>query len=83
MLAAPAQAEALRVVVWQKAPRMPARFKTAAQVGRFKRMQREFDQAILDLGLASPVAIQQHNSIVSSAQSIRLIDFDQAQAASI
>lgn len=75
-----AQAEALRQVVWQKAPRMPLRFKTAAQVARFKRQQREFDQALLDMALVRPVVIQQRNSLVLSRGAIRLIDFDQAHA---
>ncbi len=77
----PNQAERLRRAVWQKAPRMPAHFKTAVQVARFKRAQREFDQVLLDLSLASPQAVQQRNSVVSQRQVIRLIDFDQAHAA--
>ena len=77
----PTQAERLRQLVWQKAPQMPAHFKSAAQVARFKRAQREFDQVLLDLGLASPHAIQQRNSVVPSRRIIRLIDFDQAHAA--
>jgi hypothetical protein len=60
---------------------MPARFKTPAQVARFKRSQREFDQVVLDLQLATPVAIQNRNSLVSSRQAVRLIDFDRAHAA--
>jgi hypothetical protein len=76
-----AQAETLRAVAWQKAPRMPLRFQTAAQVARFKRQQREFDQALLDMALASPLVIQQRNSVVPSRRAIRLIDFDQAHAA--
>jgi hypothetical protein len=76
-------AETLRHVVWQKAPQMPMRFKTAAQVARFKRQQREFDQALLDMALASPQAIQQRNSIVPSRRGIRLIDFDEAHAAAV
>lgn len=79
----PTQAKTLRQVVWQKAPRMPARFKTAAQVARFKRQQREFDQALLDMALASPRAIQQHNSLVPSRRTIRLIDFDRAHATAV
>jgi hypothetical protein len=59
---------------------MPSRFKTPAQVARFKRAQREFDQVLLDLELASPRAIQARNSIVPSRQAIR-IDFDRAHAA--
>src|SRR6185437_14589528 len=47
--AIPAQAAALRTVVWRMAPKMPARFNTSAQVSRFKRSQREFDQVVLDL----------------------------------
>ncbi len=79
----PIQAERLRQLVWQKAPRMPALFKTAAQVARFKRSQREFDQVLLDLALASPQAIQQRNSVVSPRRVIRMIDFDQAHATAV
>ncbi len=78
--AMPAQAEALRSLVWRMAPRMPARFKTPAQVARFKRVQREFDQVILDLQLATPAAIQNRNSLVPSRDAVRLIDFDRAHA---
>jgi hypothetical protein len=79
-VAEPAEAENLRPIVWAMAPRMPARFKSAAQVARFKREQREFDQILLDLQLASPVIIQQRNSVIPPHQTIRLIDFDQAHA---
>jgi hypothetical protein len=75
----PAQPEDLCEVIWRKAPWMPARFKTAAQVARFKRAQREFDQVLLDLELATPRAIQERNSIVPSRQGIRLVDFDRAR----
>ena len=76
----PSQTERLRQLVWQKAPRMPAFFKTAAQVARFKRAQREFDQVLLDLALASPQAIQQRNSIASPRLAVRMINFDLAHA---
>lgn len=76
----PIQAERLRQLVWQKAPQMPALFKTAAQVARFKRAQREFDQVVLDLALASPQAIQQRNSIASPRRAVRMINFDLAHA---
>jgi hypothetical protein len=79
----PIQTERLRQLVWQKAPRMPAHFRTSAQVARFKRAQREFDQVLLDLALASPQAIQQRNSIAPPRRPIRIIDFDQAHAATI
>jgi hypothetical protein len=77
----PRQAEALRTVAQQLAPRMPARFGTAAQVGRFKRAQREFDQVVLDLNLASPESVQARNSLVPSREAVRMIDFDSAHAA--
>jgi L-alanine-DL-glutamate epimerase-like enolase superfamily enzyme len=80
--ATPAKAQALRAVAWLEMPRMPMRFKTPAKVARFKRAQREFDRVILDLGLANPVSIQDRNSIVSSSQAIKLIDFDRSHAAS-
>jgi hypothetical protein len=76
----PAQLQRLRQAVWEKVPQMPAHFKTVAEVARFKRAQREFDQVLLDLALASPQAIQQRNSVVSPRRTIRLIDFDQAHA---
>jgi hypothetical protein len=77
----PIQAERLRQLVWQKAPQMPALFKTAAQVARFKRAQREFDQVLLDLALASPQAIQQRNSVAPARRAVRMINFDLAHAA--
>ena len=76
----PTQVERLRQTVWQKAPRMPVQFKTAAQVARFKRAQREFDQVLLDLALASPQAIQQRNSIASPRRAVRMVNFDLAHA---
>lgn len=79
----PGSAERLRQTIWQKAPRMPAHFRTAAQVARFKRAQREFDQVLLDLALASPQTIQQRNSFAPPRRPIRIIDFDQAHAATV
>lgn len=71
----------LRDAVWSKAPRMPAHFKSAAQVERFKRAQREFDRVVLDLDLARPSEIQVRNSIVSREQPIRVLEFDQVHGA--
>ena len=70
----------LRRVIWDEAPAMPARFKTAAQVARFKRSQREFDRVVQDLNLASAQEVQHSNSI-AAAHSVKLIDFDRAHAA--
>ena len=78
----PIHTERLRRTIWQKAPQMPAHFKTAAQVARFKRAQREFDQVLLDLALASPQAIQQRNSIASPQRAVRMVNFDLAHATS-
>jgi len=77
----PLLAKHLRQTVWAKAPRMPVHFKSAAQVSRFKRAQREFDQVLLDLAIANPQAIQQRNSVVSPRRVIRMINFDQAHVA--
>lgn len=77
----PEQADALQRLVWTKAPAMPARFKTAAQVSRFKRAQREFDEVVLDLQLATPAALQERNALAHARSAVRLIDFDQAHAA--
>lgn len=64
-LTEPSIADRVRSVVSHKAPQMPLRFKTPAQVARFKRAQRDFDQVLLDLAIASPQAIQERNSIAS------------------
>jgi hypothetical protein len=77
----PTRAKTLRSIVSRLSPRMPARFQTAAQVARFKRAQREFDQVLLDLRLASPATVQARNSFVPPHQNIRVLDFDQAHAA--
>ena len=79
-LADPQCAELLRQTVWAKAPRMPASFKTAAQVARFKRAQREFDQVLLDLALTSPQTVQQRNSVAPSRPLVRMVDFQRAHA---
>src|SRR5262245_42552204 len=57
-VAASPHKEALRTAVWRLAPQMPVRFKTAAQLARFKRAQREFDQVVLDLQIAVPEEVQ-------------------------
>jgi hypothetical protein len=80
---APAHARALRSVVWQMTPRIPARLKTAAQLARFKRAQREFDQVLLDLQIASPGEIQARNSIVQTDYPIRILNFATAHLPSV
>lgn len=78
----PARARELQEAVWRLAPRMPRRFKTAAQLARFKRSQREFDQVVLDLQLATPADVQARNSIVAPGQRVQLLNFDRAHASS-
>lgn len=82
-VADPAQAQVLRAVVWQMAPQLPTQFKTAAQLARFKRAQREFDAVVLDLQLAAPDEVQARNSLVPRRSAIRLVNFDQAHAPTV
>lgn len=77
----PLQAKSVQQAVWGKAPKIPARFKNPAHVARFKRAQREFDQVLLDVGLATPQVVQQRNSVAASNPPVRMIDFDRAHAA--
>ena len=77
----PSLAELLRSEVWNLAPRIPAKIRTPAQLSRFKREQREFDQVILDLNLAAPMEIEARNSIARPDQPIRLVGFENARAA--
>ena len=53
---------------------------TAAQLARFKRSQREFDQVLLDLQLATPDAVQARNSIVSPHGKIRIVELERHHA---
>ncbi|MBS0630321.1 MAG: hypothetical protein JSS11_00275 [Verrucomicrobia bacterium] len=76
----PAEQARLRPVVWSLAPRPPDRLRTAAQVRRFKREQRDFDRVLMDLQLAAPSEIQARNSLVRSDQPVRMIDFARAHA---
>ena len=71
----PEQAVALRKAVRSAAPELPAQFRTAAQLARFKRQQRVFDRLLLELGLDEPWAIQQRNSVIPSAGSaVRILE---------
>lgn len=70
------EAKTLRQIVLNHAPRPPKRFKSAAEVARFKRAQREFDQVLRDLNLATPADIQRRNSLTQTRP--RLLDFDRA-----
>ena len=78
----PLRAELLRTEVWNLAPRFPSKLRTRAQVSRFKREQREFDQVVLDLNLAAPKEIEARNSIAHPDHPIRLIGFEYAHASS-
>ena len=66
-------AEALKRTVFGYAPRMPAEFKTPAQVARFKRQQRDFDEVLRELHLVSPADVQQRNSLLSRSVKPRLV----------
>jgi hypothetical protein len=76
----PRIAAEVRRVVEERAPRLPSRFTTPAEVARFKREQRAFDQVLIDLALANPIDVQQRNSLVRSRESLRLVDFHLAHA---
>lgn len=79
----PQHAAALQSVVWQLAPRVPARLKTPARLSRFKCAQREFDQVWLDPQIASPAEVQARNSIAQANRPVQLLNFEHAQAAPV
>ena len=78
----PTQREWLRTVIMRFTPPMPDHFATAAQLARFKRTQREFDQILLDLSLASPQAVQARNSVVAPHCKIRIPELERNHARS-
>ncbi len=71
----PLKATAVRESIWACAPEMPARFKSPAHVARFKRSQREFDQVVQELNLATPATVQQRNSLVPTRTKVRVLAF--------
>ena len=71
----PEYVEALREAVWSDAPRMPTRFRTAAELARFRRRLREFDELVLELQLEEPSTIQARNSAIPSPCEIRVLEF--------
>lgn len=77
----PTKATAVRKSIWACAPKMPARFKSAAHVSRFKRAQREFDTIVQELNLAAPATVQKRNSLVPSRRDVQVLAF--ADAASL
>ncbi|MET0262311.1 MAG: hypothetical protein ABW223_05395 [Rariglobus sp.] len=77
----PAKAIAVHKSVWACAPKIPARFKSAAHVSRFKRAQREFDTLVQELNLTTPATVQQRNSLVPARRDVQVLAF--ADAASV
>jgi hypothetical protein len=71
----PAKTSALRKCILAFAPDMPARFKSPAQVARFKRAQREFDVVVQELKIKTPADVQEHNSLVKSARGVQVLAF--------
>ena len=76
----PAQGPQLRAAVMRFRPEPQERFASAAQLARFKRAQREFDDVLLAMQLASPGALQSRNSIVASHCKIRILELEQNHA---
>jgi len=76
----PALARRMRRIAEQLAPSVPPSFRSAAQVARFKRAQREHDQLMLELGLTKPKDVQTKNSLTKSRQTIRILNFATAHA---
>lgn len=66
-------ARRLHKVVLAHAPTPPENFETSAQVSRFKREQRQFDELVKRLHLVSPVELQERNSLVSNHTLVRLV----------
>jgi hypothetical protein len=66
-------ARRLHRVALAHAPTPPENFKTSAQVSRFKREQRQFDELLQRLQLVDPTELQERNSLVSNGTRIRLV----------
>ena len=72
----------LSSIVMQFCPKPSQSFVTAAQLARFKRSQREFDQVLLDLNLVSSDVMESTNSIVSPNCKLRVLELERSNASS-
>lgn len=72
----------LSSIVMRFAPKPPRIFATSAQLARFKRSQREFDQVLLDLDLVTNDGMEAMNSIVSPKCKLRVLELEQKYAGS-
>ena len=72
----------LRSIVMRFSQKPPRIFATAAQLARFKRSQREFDQVLLDLNLVSNEGMESLNSIVSPNCKLRVFELERSNATS-
>lgn len=76
----PALARRLQSMAERLAPTVPKNFRSAAQVARFKRAQRDHDHLLLELELTKPEDVQAKNSLTKSRQSVRILNFATAHA---
>lgn len=76
----PAARNWLLPLVIRFSPKAPEKFASPAQVSRYKRSQRELDQLLLDLNLASPRSIQKRNSIVPPRKRISVFELEKGNA---
>jgi len=76
----PALAQRMRSLAEQLAPSVPPSFRSAAQVARFKRAQREHDQLLIELRLTKPENVQTKNSLSKSRRTVRILNFATAHA---
>lgn len=68
-----ALAGSLNLAVRKCAPKFPGKFKSPAQVSRFKRELREFDALLLELEMDSSEVLQSRNSIHQGSKRPRLL----------
>ena len=72
----PVEAEKLRDIVMQFAPQPPERFRTPAELSRFKRSQREFDRILRELRLVAPDMLEYRNSAVSPRAEMHVLELE-------
>jgi predicted RNA-binding Zn ribbon-like protein len=64
-IAESARPEDFKSAAMEFCPTVPAKVRTARDLSRFKKEQREFDQVLLELHLSGPEAIEERNSVVA------------------
>ncbi len=66
----------LQDIINKWTPVAPKEIKTAADLSKFKKEQRKFDEILLELDLLTPQKVAEKNSFIPVDKKIRILEFE-------